>query len=547
MKKTKFILSLCLCASMVASAAGYKDGIEYFKADQFDNAKDILLRNIGSITPAEKSISYYYLGAIDLRNGDKAAAKANFDNGMAADAKCAYNYVGLGELDLRNGNVKSAEDLFKKAQSFNKKNAEISVMIARAYYNADPVKYTKEIDKYLNKARKDSKLQEPSIYIFEGDMLMDQKQVGDAAGKYENAIYYDAGNSEGYVKYANAYFQVNPDYAVQKLEELKAKQPTSALAQRELAEKYYENNQWRKASDQYGEYIQNPNHFPEDKARYSVLLYYGENYEPSLAIAQELLANDPDNFLMNRMLMLNLAALDRNEEANAAAQKFFGLKGYFTGNDYVTYSSVLNKLGKPDEGIAVIEKGAEALADNASMLQTLSNTYYAAKRYLDAAKAYDRYLATKGEYVSGTDLFTGAGRYLSAAATADSTMNPMEIAQNGIAYVDKALENQPNNSSLLRRRAQLLLVGNGNEMNQAAADAYIKLIELLDLNPDGKNASSPNNDIDYYKNAYLMLGVYFDGINDKDNAVKYFSLYYELDPNNAAIAKYLGKDVATQE
>ena len=47
------------------------------------------------------------------------------------------------------------------------------------------------------------------------------------------------------------------------------------------------------------------------------------NYEPSLAIAQELLANDPDNFLMNRMLMLNLAALDRNEgRQNAAAQKF---------------------------------------------------------------------------------------------------------------------------------------------------------------------------------------------------------------------------------
>ena len=87
--------------------------------------------------------------------------------------------------------------------------------------------------------------------------------------------------------------------------------------------------------------------------------------------------------------MLPLTATRRQ---NAAAQKFFGLKGYFTGNDYVTYSNVLNKLGKPDEGIAVIEKGAEALADNASMLQTLSNTYYAAKRYLDAAKAYDRYL-----------------------------------------------------------------------------------------------------------------------------------------------------------
>ena len=43
------------------------------------------------------------------------------------------------------------------------------------------------------------------IYVLEGDMLIDQQNYGDAAGRYESAITFDANNPEGYVKYANAY------------------------------------------------------------------------------------------------------------------------------------------------------------------------------------------------------------------------------------------------------------------------------------------------------------------------------------------------------
>lgn len=539
--KSKFLLSLFIGSSLIASADGYKDGIEYFKADQFDNAKEILTKNLNN-PGTDKALSYYYLGAIDLKNGDKAAAKANFDKGKDANSNCAFNFVGLGQLDLLNGNIKAAEDNFKKAANINKKDAEISVLIARAYYNADPAKYAKEIKKYIDKARKDSKNQEPSIYIFEGDRLMDQNQIGDAAGQYENAIYWQADNSEGYVKYANAYVHVNPGFAIQKLEELVALQPNSALAQRELAEKYYENDQWRKASDTYGKYIQNPNHFPEDRARYSVLLYYGENYQPSLEIAESYLANDPNDFLMNRMKMLNLAALKRYDEAKTAAEKFFTLKGYFSGNDYITYADILNALGDPDAGIAIIEKGANDLPDNLAMQQKLSETYLTAKRYADAATSYDRYIDAKAkteEPVTVTDYFAGGGRYLTYAASTDSLPEAAAAAAKGIAYIDKGLAEQPNNPSLVRRKAQLIMVGNGKEMNQAAANEYLRLIELLDMTPDSKNPNNPNNDIAYYKNAYQMLGIYYDGIKDTDNAVKYFSLLLELDPENEAVRNYV--------
>ena len=86
-----------ICASLAAYADGYKDGIEYFKAGQYANAKELLERNLNA-AGTDKALSYYYLGQIDLINGDRNAAKANFDKGVAANAECAYNYVGLLSL-----------------------------------------------------------------------------------------------------------------------------------------------------------------------------------------------------------------------------------------------------------------------------------------------------------------------------------------------------------------------------------------------------------------------------------------------------------------
>ena len=76
MKKSVF-LSLLLAGGLVASAQtqGYKDGIEYYKAGQYDNAKTILDRTLNDAN-TEQSLANYYLGQIALVKGDKAAAKA---------------------------------------------------------------------------------------------------------------------------------------------------------------------------------------------------------------------------------------------------------------------------------------------------------------------------------------------------------------------------------------------------------------------------------------------------------------------------------------
>ena len=167
--KSKFLISIFLGSALGLSAQGFKDGVEYYRADQPEEAA-IILNNTLNQAGTDQATAYYYLGQIALQNGDKAAAKSNFDKGIAIDANNGYNYVGLGALALAAGDDSAAAGYFKDAKSKAKKNADLITEIARAYFVADPVKYVKEIDKNIADAKKAEK-NAPSPFILEGDRL----------------------------------------------------------------------------------------------------------------------------------------------------------------------------------------------------------------------------------------------------------------------------------------------------------------------------------------------------------------------------------------
>ncbi len=526
--KIKALLTLMLAGSLAAAAQsqGYKDGIEYYKAAQYDNARTILLNTLNQ-PGTDKALANYYLGQTELAGGNKAEARKYFNSGIAADPECGYNYVGLGALALLEGNDEEAKDKFDEARDHAKKNYEILVDIARAYYRADPVKYAKDVEKYLSKAHKDSKHKEPSIYILEGDMLVDQEDFGGAAGKYEMATGYDEDNPEGYVKYANAYFRVNPQFSINKLREFLAKAPNSALGQRELAEKLYEGNFWKQAAEQYGQYIQNPNHFPQDKARYSVLLYYGENYDKSLQVANEVLAQHPDNFLMQRLRFLNKAQLGQNEQAVKDGEAFFknNPKGYFTINDYTTLADAYSALGQDSLALVQVEAAAVKYPENGDIQQTLSSVYTKNKKYAQAAEAYDKYLASLAE-PSLNDYFAASGRWLNASATADADNAELraKASAKGLEYVAKALEGAPSNPSLYQRKARLIMAGNNNQPNADVVADYAKMVELLNADPANADPSNPHNELNMYKEAYMFTVKYYQDNGDNDKAAEYSTL-----------------------
>lgn len=530
--KLHYLATLLLGVSLTAGAQGYKDGIEYYKAGQYDNAVTVLTRNLNS-ADTDKALANYYLGQSYLAMDDRAKAKTYFEAGVAANADCAYNYVGLGALDLLNKNKSGAEDNFKTAQKLAKKNNEVLVDIARAYYRADPTLYAKEIEKYIEKARKNSKNREPAIYIFEGDRKARNKDFNAAATEYEQAIYFDKDNPEGYVKYANTYFYTSPQYAIQRLEELLALKPNSALAQRELAEKYYQNDQWSLAAEQYGKYIENPNHFPEDKARYAILLYAGDNNQKSLDVAREVLADNPGDITLQRLEIRNLDKLGNKTEALEKIKAYFNNPSNtssYNVSDYRLYSQLLGENGLDSLAVIQVENGLKAFPGNGQLLRELSDAYYNGNKFKEAADVYKRYIDVT-EKPSTNDLYVGSTRSLRAiTAVASNDTLRKEYADQGLAYMNRAIDPTNPHPAYLWRKA-LLQVNRDQRVDADSEATFKQLLAILDAEPEYSNPANENNYLQEYVLMYQYLIPYYEGSQNQaelDNAKAMYEKYKAL-------------------
>ena len=540
--KSKILLSLLLSGSITCFAQGYKDGIEYYKVSEYDNAKELLERNLNDAS-TNKSEAFYYLGCVALENGNTAAAKDYFQKGQSAGS-CQLNLVGLGQLELKAGNKKAAEENFSLAiKNSPKKDAKILVAIARAYYEVDGVKYAKEIADYIKKARKNNKV-EADTPILEGDMAAAEDKTGDAQGMYDEAISYDPTKSEPYVKYARALFKVSPQQAISRLQDLLQQNPTSALAQRELAEKYYENDQWTKAAEQYGEYIKNPNHFKQDEVRYASLLFYGKKYQESLDLARQieasLPATDKNVFYMKRLELYNLVAMENWAGADEAAKALFAMNvpagAKFEVKDYTDYADALKKLGRTKEALALRVKAYEANPDKLDLLKDLSDGYSDAEDYVNSAKYYQMFV-DKGDYKTN-DLFVLSKKYFYVAAY-DSVPESKAVAvANALKYVDMVNEKMADNVRMQilvnLHKAKVLQVSEVDKKEGKAVDTYKKVLELLDQDP--ANLADRKDD---YILAYNYLANYYFATGDKETMKGYYIKWLEADPGNDALRKYV--------
>lgn len=558
MKLKHIMLSLLASTALLASAQhqGYQDGIEYFKADQFDNAKEILTNTLNDPS-TNRAEALYYLGEIALKEGDVATARKNFEEGAALDPKNGYNFVGLGSLALKAGDPKAAADLFKQATKAQNK-AFINVAVARAYYNADPVAYAKEYDKYMeNAVKKDKK--DPSIYVMRGDVLRDralsagsdegQSLIGEAATEYSQAIYFNPQSPEAYVKYSRVYAKANPAYAIDKLKELNEIAPNSALAQRELAERYYDNDQWTRAAQQYGKYIENPNHFVKDEERYAVLLYFGENYDKSLEMTRQGLAKDPNSLQLKRMMMLNLYKKGDLAGAKAAADEYFAQQKTPNLNDYTTLADIQHDMGDNDGELQTRLKAAEANPEKPELYKDLSlafsqaaskankagDTEAANKNYVEAAAAMQKYVdagdATLNERI------TLAQRYQNAGTTSpEGSAERQEYYGKALEAINHVIEKAEDAPEPYQVKARLTMLMNDGKADQSTVDAYAKMIEILNKDPEART-----RDLKMYNEAYTYMASYYIANGDNATAKDLYLKMLDLDPENEALRAYIDK------
>ena len=111
MRLKLFTLALMGAAFGVQAQQGFYDGVEYYRADQPEEAQIILSSTLNQPS-TDKAVAYYYLGQIKLQDNDIAGARKDFEAGLAANASNGYNYVGMGAIELKQGNKAEAEKHF---------------------------------------------------------------------------------------------------------------------------------------------------------------------------------------------------------------------------------------------------------------------------------------------------------------------------------------------------------------------------------------------------------------------------------------------------
>lgn len=527
-------------AAMSVMAQTHVEGVEYYRADQFGNAKELLQRNFNN-AGTDKAVSNYYLGLIALRENNPAEATKLFNSGISANPEFGYNYIGLGSVDLIKGDAKAAEKNFKEGESKEKKSAAAQIAIARAYYNADPVKYAKEIAKKVEGARKKD-MKSPDIYLFEGDQLMQNKDFGGAGAKYEMATTYDPDAAEAYVKYANLYNMVNPQYSVDMLTKLLEKNPNSALGQRELANALYNKKDYAKAATEYGKYVNNPNHFKQDEDRYAFLLFYGGNYQDGYDYATKLLGANSQNFTAQRYQYMNAAqipamkeqllplaeALYANHKADLANNKFAAI-------DYTLIADELQSAKRPEEAVAVLEEACREMPDNPNFYKQLASIYVDESNLAKAADSYQEYLNKSAE--------PGYNDYVQQAIYAyyGGAQNIKDDPEASKKYFDMATKYSTMASEIAPNQYKPVKILGDITVAQASEDQiktigvpiYEKAIELLE------SAQDPSRYKSDAKAIYSYLGNAYISQDNVAKAKEYFNKFLELDPENESVRKYV--------
>ena len=345
-----------------------------------------------------KAIKYLVMSALLM--GFSTAAVAQ--DGTAADIDAVKNLVKAKPADY----AKQIKNYVKA----NKKNNENLLAIGRVLMEAEDYDNARL---FCTQALANSKNTYAPAYVLLGDIAAMKEDGGEAAINYEQAIYADPKAPEAYRKYATVYRKIDPEGAVNKLEELRQQRPdypVDAL----IGHINYLSLRYGKANEAYSK-------VPVDQLKrmdfieYAMSNYHGRQYDKALEIVKAGLGKEPLNATMNRIAMMCSNETKQFPEALKYAETLFTKvdKDSVTISDidYQNYGKAYYGNNQFQEAIdkfkAALALPAEDKSLHADLYKGISDSYKGMKDFPNAIDAYKQFLENKAD-ADATD-YAGLG------------------------------------------------------------------------------------------------------------------------------------------
>ncbi|MDR2475017.1 MAG: hypothetical protein LBD45_04085, partial [Bacteroidales bacterium] len=346
-----------------------------------------------------------------------------FDKGVEVAPEYPFAYIGQGLVALKT-DKKAAENLFSKATKLDKKSARIQVDIAMAYAKND---LYDEANTQIEKARKIDK-KNPYIYVAEGNIIMqknDPSKAGEAASKYDNAIYFDPNCKVAYIKGAKIYRVINIGLSLELLQKVLALDSEYTPAYLELGETYYANKLYSKSVEAYKHYVEAPGVTEEYFNKYASVLVVAKDFPQVLIQANQALAKNPKNAHMLRLKMYSQYELEDFSGALETARQFFNTAKTeeLAWQDYRYYALILKENKLTSEAIVALNKAEETVTDQPEIYKELIAAYEAQNDFKNVIPNYRKYFAIAPEYSLSDLLSYGRAYYWYAVSIPEAEPN----------------------------------------------------------------------------------------------------------------------------
>ncbi len=529
------------------SIADNKTGIDLYESGMYSASKAYFLKKLNTLPQEEKAEAYYYLGEDYLMLGRPDSAQFYYKKGIEVAPEYPYNHIGMGKLMLKD-HEKEVDVAYKDILSIkeNRRDIKIRLAIAEAYiYAGNMIK----AEEYIDQAKQmDPKSGLP--FIVEGDMLLRQGHLGQAASKYDMALYFSPDLLGAYLKAARIYMTINHTVSSEKL--LKAQQiaPDFSGIYSILGELHEIKGDSKNAADNYTRFINAGNYDVEHLLRYAGILYFDKQYDKILPIIKPVLAAQPDNVVAKRLNAYVSSKLEPGLASLDIVKNFIETtpEKEIIYQDYICYADELALSKQYAEASIYYKKAFQKDGTKKNLLLEIAEMYAKTPQLDSAARYYDLYLAQVGPDPS---VFLKQGRNYYNMASLDSIPETKNMLfHKADSMFTKLTEVAPNSYVGYFWRARTNSALDPETTQGLAKPFYEKVVEITLKQPERFRREL----IESYK----YLGYYYyvkaDTITTKNNgnpdkakeeyniAKDYFSKILAIDPNDEVAAKAL-KDI----
>ncbi|CAN5415271.1 tetratricopeptide repeat protein [soil metagenome] len=522
----KFLLISALTSILISSKAQtLKEAIRLNENEQ-QEAASVMYQLLISKDPANGTNFYYYgENLIDASNTD--SAKIIFDKGLSVDPTNPLNIIGQAELKLQLGLLSEAKPMIDKAiQMGGGKNARVLMEAAEAYIRYKKAQDLMSAEVYLDQALK-LEPKNPEIYNLMGDLYSELNNGSVAAAKYNKALELDKTQVKALLHKGQLYKRsTNYEGAAAEFENALKIDPNFAPAYRELGEVSFMMKKIETAKGYYRQYLDLSKNNNSARLRYTYFLFTTENFKDGLVEFNNISTIDSANLGMMRLgAYLNYENSDTTN-AFAFINRVFANTASDTTKritlDYAYYGKILAKAGQDSLGAMYIMRAIQLDSTKTDYYTDLGNLYSKAKKYPEAAMAYEKRIA------SGQKIVT-ADYYKLGLAYYQGKMYPQ--ADSAFIKVTEIQETWPNGYLYRARTNSAMDPDTKQGLGKPFYEKYIELItaDSVAFVKYKRELAESNRYLGYY---YLVQ-------KDCPQSIIYFKRTLEFDPDNVSAQEIL--------